>query len=179
MNAISNDPKEVAESALDFEYEGHKILAEAAKEATDPLSKATFEFLAGEEIKHIEAIKAYAKALAEQGKFDTTNLGMPLSKEEASTRIRSLFAQFKPHFQETIWREEGRLKIYDIALDMERHGYDFYTQASAHATDETAKQFYEFLANEESKHFEIIQETKAFLAQPDALMAYEEHWMTT
>ncbi|MGB9586891.1 MAG: ferritin-like domain-containing protein [Armatimonadota bacterium] len=179
MTGVSNNPKEVAEAALTFEYEGHKILSDAEREATDPLSKATFHFLADQELKHIEAIKAFARSLAGEGRFETQTLGEPMSKDDANDRIRSLFAQFKPHFEETIWREEGRLQVYDIAMDMERHGYKFYTQAAKLASDETARRFYEFLAEEETKHFEIIQETRDFLAQPDAFMAYEEHWMTT
>lgn len=177
MRPVPNDPVEVVNSALEFEAEGHRILSDAADQSTDPLSKATFQFLAEQELHHIEAIQSFAESLAGKGQFDVDALGSPLDKAEAGEKIKGLFAQFKPHFQEAVWREEGRFAVYDIALDMERHGYDFYNRASELAKDETAKKFYHFLAGEETRHFEIIQETRDYLKQPDAFLAVEENWM--
>ena len=63
------------------------------------------------------------------------------------------------------------------AIKSERYGHDFYEKAAELAHDPTARKLYQFLAGEEQKHFEIIQDTHDFLKQPDAFMAVEEQWM--
>lgn len=177
MNTITNDPKEVVDSAMCLEMEGHQILLDACENAKDPLSKATFQFLADQELKHIEAIKAYATALADAGDFDPSALAKPLDKVEACRLIQGIFSKIKTEFEETQGKDEERQAVYSVALDMETRGHDFYKKAAEQSTNETAKKLFEFLTNEESNHFEIIQETADFLKQPDAFMAVEERWM--
>ena len=174
---MSNDPKEVVDSAMKFELEGRGILSESAEKATHPLSKATFQFLADQELKHIEIIKAYAETVAASGEFDASGLSV-VTKQQAGEQIKGLFAKFQSEFEATAGKEEERLEIYDVGMNMERYGHDFYKAAAAQATDPTAKKFYEFLAAEEIRHFEMIQDTRDFLAQPDAFQAIDEHWMT-
>lgn len=175
MEMLSNDPKSVAETALLYEAEGHKILVEAGTQATDPLSKATFEFLANQEIKHMEAIKAFASSLDGKGEFDTEAL-TETSVAQACTEIKGIFTKFKDEFDEAA-ACATRLDVYDIAMDMERRGHDLYADAAKASTDADARKLYQFLANEEVHHFEIIQDTHDFLQQPDAFMAVEERWM--
>ena len=178
MVAIPDDPKGVVEAALRFEEEAYRILCDAKDKAEDPLSKATFDFLAGEEVKHMEAIKAFAGSLALSGAFDPAILSRPITVNEAKQEIKGIFARFQPEFAETAAKGRPRLKVYAIAMDMERWGHDFYLAAAEQATDDTARKLYRFLSDEEIKHFEIIQDTHDFLKQPDAFMAIEEHWMT-
>jgi len=173
---VSNNSTEVAESAINYELEGRKILSDAEEKAVDPLSKATFRFLADQELRHIEAIKSFAQSLSGEGAFDQELL-LPATREYARDQIKGLFAEFKSRFEETSGRDEERQSIYKVALDMEHCGHDFYHAAAEQAADETAKKLYSFLAEEESRHFELIQETATFLKQPDAIMAVEERWM--
>lgn len=178
MTQTSNDPQKVAESAMEFELEGRRILSEAGEKAKDPLSKATFKFLADQELKHIEAIKAYAKSLNEEGDFDMSKMETALTKKAALRSIKGIFDEFQTPFEIAAAEDDSRLDVYQVAMDMEDHGHDFYKSAAAHASDPVAKKFYSFLAAEEVNHFEIIQETYTFLNQPDAFQAIDEHWMT-
>lgn len=175
---IPNDPKAVVDAALEFENQGHQILLDAKDSAVDPLSKATFEFLADQELEHIQAIKSFAASLAAAGEFDPNSIANPLTGQELRDGIKSIFERIKPEFAETSGKPEERLEVYTAALNMERHGHDFYRKAAEQSTDDTAKKLYDFLAEEETKHFTIIQDTRDFLRQPDAFMAIEEHWMT-
>jgi len=177
MNPISDNPKTVVDFAMNFELEGRKILHDAGEKSKDPLSKATFQFLADQELKHIEAIRAFAAALAKNSEFNTADLPTPLSKEESRKAIKDIFTQFKTKFEATSGKEEERQEVYYVAEDMEHRGHDFYHAAAEKTTDATARKLYKFLAEEEARHFEIIQETAEFLKQPDAIMAVEERWM--
>lgn len=176
MSIISNDPKEVAESALRYEAEGYKILSDAKTAATDALSQATFGFLAAQELTHVEAIKAFTGMISGDGEFDLNAIANPLTEEDAKQEIKGIFAQFKDRFDQAA-AQETRLDVYEVAMDMERRGHEFYSDAALKSTDAVSKKLYEFLAAEEQKHFDIIQDTHDFLKQPDAFMAVEERWM--
>lgn len=175
---IPNDPKAVVDAALEFEKQGYQILCDAGDKSGDPLSKATFEFLAEQELHHIDTIKAFAGALAESGEFDPNRIGSPLTGEQLREGIRSIFERIRPEFEATAGKDEERMEVYAAALNMERHGHDFYESAAGNTSDAAAQKLYEFLTAEETKHFTVIQETRDFLRQPDAFMAIEEHWMT-
>jgi rubrerythrin len=177
MTNIPKDPNEVVEAAMAFELEGRKILINAGAKAVDPLSKATFEYLANQELNHIEAIKAFAESLAGTGSFDPNALGKPLTKLEAREGIQGIFARFKAQYEATAGKEDERQEVYKAAMDMERCGHDFYQCAAEQSADETSRKLFSFLMDEETKHFDIIQETAEFLKQPDAIMAVEERWM--
>ncbi|MHB1001794.1 MAG: ferritin-like domain-containing protein [Armatimonadota bacterium] len=176
---ISNDPKEVVKAALEFEMEGHKIFIDAGEKSKDPLSKATFKFLADQELQHIEAIKAFAASLEGKGKFDADTLGEYMTAAKAKKEIIGIFAQFKDQFEATAGDADERLEIYKVAMNMETRGHDFYGQAADEATDQTSRKMFRFLSDEEAQHFMLIQDTHDFLEQPDAFMAMEERWMQT
>lgn len=177
MQDIMNDPKAIAETAIANEIEGRAMLERGKNSATTPLAKATFEFLANEELKHIALIKQFAESLTGTTKWCTDDLGEGLDINQACTIIKHLNERYGTEFETVGGLVDERLKVYQVAMDMERQGYAFYSNAAKHATNEQARELCQFLADEEAKHFEILQDTHDFLQQPDALLAMEERWM--
>jgi len=178
MVPTADSPREVAETALHNEMKAREILLDAKENVDNPLAKATFEFLANEELKHIEIIKKFAKALSGAGEFDADDLS-GTTAAEAKEHIKNIFERFRVSFEEVGAGDQPRLEIYRVAMDMERHGYEFYKRAAEQALDKQARELYDFLGSEEICHFELIQDTHDYLQQPDALMAVEERWMQT
>ena len=176
MQSIPDDPNAVVEMAIKFEIEGHRILQQAKEASSEPLAIATFEFLANEELKHIEIIKEYSKTLEGAKKWNPDMLkGLTLAG--ASTGIRGIFERFGAQFEEAGTAPDQRMEVYKVAMDMERRGYDFYSSASEKSTDKKSQNLYRFLAGEEMRHFRIIQDTHDFLDHPDGFFAIEERWM--
>jgi rubrerythrin len=171
-----NDPKEVLEMALQNELKGREILIGAKDNVQNPLAKATFDFLASEELKHIDIINQFAASLDGAETPDVDALSA-LTAPDAKEHIKSIFERFRVAFEAVGATDQPRLETYRVAEDMERQGHDFYSRAAEQATDEKAKKLYQFLAEEEIRHFELIQDTHDFLQQPDALMAVDERWM--
>ncbi|MDO8589559.1 MAG: ferritin family protein [Armatimonadota bacterium] len=176
MSQIADDARQVLEMALQNELKGREILEQAKENVENPLAKATFDFLAHEEDKHIAIIKQFASGLTGEQELDMAEL-TTLTTPEAKQRIRSIFERFRVAFEEVSATDQPRLEAYRVAMDMERAGHDFYKRAALQASDEKSRRLYEFLAGEEIKHFELIQDTHDFLQQPDALLAVEERWM--
>lgn len=178
MHNIPDEPSAVAEMAMTNELEGRRILEQAKESANDPLAKATFEFLATEELHHIELIKEFGASLTGEAMLDTDQLKTtPLA--EAAKEVRGIFERFATQFETTGQTDHERLEVYSVAMDMERRGFDFYSGAAAKMKDENSRKLFEFLASEEQRHFRMIQDTHDFLEHPDGLMAMEERWMQT
>lgn len=173
---IPNDPAAIVDAAIANELEGHKILHRGKEAADNPLAKATFEFLAGEEIKHIEIIKNFAREMAGGGHGQQLDMKRT-TLAEAGAAIKGIFERFGQQFEEAGTAPDQRMDVYETAMDMERRGYEFYSTAAGKVTDPKAKAMFEFLAAEEQRHFQMIQDTHDFLEQPDALLAMEERWM--
>lgn len=178
MHNIPNGLKSIIEAAITNEIEGHKILNMGKESASNPLAQATFEFLANEELKHIELIREFADALDTNTTWDQERI-REIALDENGHIIRGIFERFATQFEEVATADDERLEIYRVAMDMERRGHDFYTRAASKVSDERARTLFEFLAEEETKHFQIIQDTHDFLQQPDAILATEERWMQT
>lgn len=171
---VPNDPKEVLEAAINNEREAYKLLCASRDACEDKLSKATFDFLAREEVKHIDVIQKFAAT----GLAVAPDVGHPLSKAEVARGVKGIFEQFGWQYEQAASMDD-RLEAYRTAMEMERHGHQFYARAAEMATNEEARKFFQFLASEEVRHFEIIQDSYDFLSEPDAMLAMEERWMQT
>jgi rubrerythrin len=178
MQDIPDNPDAVIDTAIANEIEGHKILLRGKETANEPLARATFEFLANEELKHIRIIKEYSESIAGVRAWDPSSLE-ETTLSDAGSSIHGIFERFAAQFEAAGTAEDERLEVYRVAMDMERRGFDFYSRAADKASDERARTLYRFLAGEEQRHFRIIQDTHDFLEQPDALLAMEERWMQT
>ena len=178
MQEIPNDLKSIIEAAIANEIEGHKILQRSEESASNPLAQAAFDFLANEELKHIDLIREFSNALDADTAWDPERM-REIALDKNGAAIRGIFERFATQFEEVATADDERLEIYKIAMDMERRGYEFYSRAASKATDERARALFEFLAAEETKHFQIIQDTHDFIQQPDAILATEERWMQT
>ena len=177
MQNIPNDPQAIMEAAIANEIESHKIL-QRGKNCRQSSSQSYFRVLANEELKHIELIKDFSQVIAGIKKWDPESL-QETTLSDAGNGIRGIFEQFAHQYEEVSIADDERLQIYQVAMDMERRGYDFYTKAADKVQDERAKKLLQFLASEEIRHFQIIQDTHSFLQQPDAILAMEERWMQT
>ena len=177
MVTIPTDPKEIIKASLEFEEEGYKLFIDSIAKATDPLTKSTFQFLADQEIKHMETIKTFASSLEGTDSFDLDTLPETINVPKAKQEIRNIFAQIGAEFDGVVGDEDERMEVYKVAMKLESRGHDFYGTASDQATDDNARRIYRFLSDEEAQHYMIIQDTFMYLMQPDAFMAIDEHWM--
>ena len=61
------------------------------------------------------------------------------------------------------------------ALDNEKESFDNYSRAAVDAEEPELQDIYRFLAQEESKHYDLISNTVDFLADPDEWLYEEEN----
>lgn len=144
------------EMALKFEQEGNDFFTEAAKKSEDPLTREVYEYLALMELKHMEDIKRIAGELEETGKFPEK-----ASLSATSDRVAIFKEALKKVKREKILAQEEVTALRD-ALALEFKGREMYEKLCHEAKDQNERHFYDLLAEEEQKHFDIIYEYLEF-----------------
>jgi rubrerythrin len=144
------------EEALKFEEEGRTFFTTAAEKSGDPLTKEIYEYLAMMELKHMEDIKRISAELKEKGKF-------PEDATLSSTSDKiSIFKEALKQVKKEKELAQEEVTALRNALALEFKGREMYEKFSHEAKDNNEKQFYELLADEEQKHFDIIYEYLEF-----------------
>lgn len=167
--------KDIAQIALQTEEDGRKIYWKAAKSTINPLTKATFQFLANEEYNHIKIFSEYLK---NEHLIDPKTAQHP--HRNPKNEIKKIFDKVvEDDVKRTVNIALSKTDVYETALAIEQKSYDFYKSHIDQVEGEKEKKLLEFLCNQENEHFKIIQESKEFLDNPGDWFAKEERWMQT
>ena len=151
---------EALESAMKFEERSRDFYHDSVDKVDDEFAKKTLEFLAQEEVHHMEKIRRVNEELIDASKdFDWA----AYCTSDLPDRIEQHLKEMNSKRSEKIRPQMSDLEVYDLALDMEKAGYEVYKDYHEQTEDEKTKQFLEFLIAEEKVHFELIQSTKKYL----------------
>ena len=150
------------EYALKTERDGQAMYTEAAQQAASPLAKATFEALAREELKHIRIIRHYHTSLAESGQWPELATVAPGEHADLVEGVVTIFQEWGPDFALEAPTADDT-KAYELALDFESRTRAHYQEQLAKAEDELARTFYDFMQEEENRHYVFLEETLDFL----------------
>ncbi|MEW6051378.1 MAG: ferritin family protein [Candidatus Zixiibacteriota bacterium] len=154
---------EPLEIALRLEQEGRQFFLEAASTVTGRVARQTFEFLAGEEEKHIKRIQEFYKSLELTG-------GQQVPEVEDSDADRRLvaFNDRMALLKDEIKPSLSDVEAYLTALKFENGTEEFYSRQIESATDVNIKRFYRWLINEEAMHAKVLQSCVQFARDPAA-----------
>lgn len=162
---------EALETSIEMEESGREFYLKAAKESASEYGKRVFEALADDETRHISAIKGYYENLAK--KDETPKLCVVMPRHKTITE-RIIFGKREAELLKKVSPEADELKAYEIAMEMENEGYNFYKNTLKSISDTNAKELYEFLLSEEESHYELISSTYEYLKNPSGWFAKEE-----
>ncbi|MBN2422239.1 ferritin family protein [Candidatus Woesearchaeota archaeon] len=160
------DLKNTLKEALAFEQKGHDIYKATAKKTSNSVVKATFNYLAEEELKHKDAIKGYI----EKEKIDISNSG---NKKEDTEKF---FTTTVNEFKEKTRLSSDDLKAHETALELEKSSYNFYKELHKKSDTQELKKFFKFLMEQENTHYELIQKAYWYVKDPTGFYAEEEQW---
>ncbi len=136
--------------ALEFERAGKKFFSDSAKKAGDPLTRELYEYLAQMETKHMEEVIRISKELEEKGAFPNE-----ITLQE-TTKPADIFLNELKKISSVDVITDDDVTVLRTALNLEVRGREMYETFSKNAEDEKEARFYELLAEEEQRHFEII-----------------------
>jgi len=166
------DELKALKMAIDYEKKIRSFYLKHSEKIKNNLAKKTFVFLADEELKHIDAIKAFNKSIHD-GEEPMIDSG---TEDEAINRVKEFFSKGMEEAAKKARASENELKIYELGLQMEQNGYDFYKQASEKAEHPNVKNLFEFLLKEENGHYALLSNAISYFKNPDEYFESQEGW---
>ena len=162
-----NSPLGVIRRAMQLERDGYKFYNEAAARASGERGKSMFLGLAADEEKHLRLLMIEYKALESgRGWIDPVQaLEQKLDIDPANPDLPGEdYPEPSPIFSlDRIPSLEGDIAALEFGMEVEKLSYDLYANAAQETTDAAAKQVYELLAQEENRHYEILQDSRDYL----------------
>jgi rubrerythrin len=163
-----DSPLGILRRAMGIERDGYRFYTEVAEMAAGLRGKNMFLSLAGDEEKHLRLLLVEYRAL-EQGKgwVDPTKAMHedfpldPANPELPGEEYPEAFPIFTPARGTAI---ENDIAALEFGMETEELSVDLYRGATARSTEALARQAYEFLTREEMKHFELLKNSRDYLA---------------
>lgn len=159
--------------ATENEVKVRNFYLEHAKDMDDELAKKTFMFLADEELKHIDAINEFMKSIHD-GEVPEIDGG---TEDEAIGRSKEFFSTSIQEYALKAKASRKELQVYELGLEMELKGYNFYKKSASEAKHPNVKALFEFLVKEEDAHYHLLSNAFQYLKNPENYFQDEEDWM--
>lgn len=173
MNEYDEKEKTAMKISLEQEEKGYQFYKETAEKTKDKATKDIFNYLAKEEIRHIDRIKKWNESMAKEVDFDF----LVDLKEETLDDTKELFGKIVSEYREEVKATDDDISAYDFSMNLEKTSYDFYKKSRDESDNEKIKEFYQFLMKEEEYHFLLLQNLKEFLTDPVSWNLENEKWI--
>ncbi|HNT30581.1 MAG TPA: ferritin family protein, partial [bacterium] len=140
------------EKAVDNEIHVRDFYLGSIAKVSSQLARDILQFLADQEVRHMEDIKAYQRKRVGETDAFVLSERITLTTRKAA---KSFFGSHRKEFEGTMKTDPDAAGIFDLGKDMEKNGYDYYQQQAERTQDTDARAFFTFLAEEETYHYEL------------------------
>ena len=144
----------IFEYAMQMEKDGEDYYRQLAQKAGNNGMKTILTMLADEEVKHYNAL--------EKIKTQKTHI----AESEILTDAKNVFVQIKES-GDSFDFDIKQAALYKKARDIEKKSRDFYTEKANEVTEEYQKEFFLKLADEEQKHYVLLDNIIEFVSRPE------------
>jgi rubrerythrin len=152
---------DIFEYAMQMEKDGEDYYRQLAQQTNNKGLQTILTMLADEEVKHyntIQKMRTEAPQLAE-----TTIL----------TDAENVFTQMKDSGEELSF-DIRQTDLYKKAQDIEKKSQDFYLENADKAGGESQKEIFLQLAEEEKKHYFLLENIIQFVSRPEVWLENAE-----
>jgi rubrerythrin len=150
------------EIALNNEMNEHKFYVTHAEQSQNPVGRAMFTQIAGEELEHYDRLKQLSEIWKKNSKWPDT---VPLKVK--NTEVKSIFFNSaKATGGKPAAANQDELQAIRTAIDFEAKGAAFYTRLRDQSADPKEKAFFGLLADIEHEHFASLKDTEEFFVNP-------------
>ncbi len=152
--------------AMEMEKQGHEFFKSNASKMTSPSAKEMFEKLAAVEVDHYNFLKEQVEHIEANNEIKVVELDINREKNLFEDRAS------KEMLDHTVTESMApELTILRTAYLMEKDFAEYYKNAAANASDESAKKLFETLATWEEGHEDLFKteydrSMKEFMNQP-------------
>jgi rubrerythrin len=152
MEQATCDPIDALNEALCHEEEGRAFYLEATERTVDPKGAEMFRSLADDAKMHAEIIERQLEAFREGNGW-----ALPECVFDCQADLdKALYPRGKEALEQSIRADASDMDALLFALKTENDSFTLYSENAKAATDEQAKSFYEYLAEEARTHFNLL-----------------------
>ncbi len=149
------------EQAIENEVEEREFYLRQARASINPVSRATFEALANEELEHIERLKELHRTLSREGRWPD---GLVLSLR--ASKAAAVVSSFTRRYREVFETDREALAAVKRAIEAEERSAAFYSRLREQVADPEEKAFFASLAGIEMEHSRALRDTEQLMADP-------------
>ncbi|HXL03042.1 MAG TPA: ferritin family protein [Candidatus Atribacteria bacterium] len=164
--------QEVLEQALKMEEDGRQFYLEGYERVSSSLSKEVLKRLADEELVHIERIKEGYNKVTKGEAFAVENWGG--IRKPTREYFDNVFTEARKNMNEIITPGAQELDVIQASMDLESKSHQFYVEKSKEVEDDKVREFLDFLASEEYRHYNLLFNTYEYLSNPTSWYYREE-----
>jgi len=147
--------------ALNNEMKEHEFYLKNAERTKNPVGKAMFLQIGGEELEHYERLKQLHANWEKDKKWPAT---VPLKVKD--TPVKDVLKNAAQKAPKTVKGDADDLKAIRIAIEFEGKGAEYYAKLREQVSDPQEKAFFNLLANIEHEHYVSLKETEEYLTDP-------------
>ncbi|MFH1854786.1 MAG: ferritin family protein [Candidatus Omnitrophota bacterium] len=163
--------KDALKKALEMEENGFGFYKGIVQKVENAATKKMFEFLAKNELLHIESIKGFYDSLVKNGDFPELNLDKLMADRKKDL---SIFAMSIAELKDKIKKSDADKEACEFAMEFENSGYRYYESMRKDAKDVKLVKLLDFLLKEEKAHYESIMNLHAYITDSANWYMYEE-----
>lgn len=150
-----DNPIQILDQAIEREKGGHEFYLKAAEKTQDTKGRHLFQWLAQEELRHLNQFSRQRQSLMEEKKWQEAPPPVPPVDK----------GSFPPVSEATgeVPANTGEIEALAMAVQAERDSIALYTRGAQEATDPEAKKLFSSLAAEEQGHLDLLEAEQEFL----------------
>jgi len=157
--------------AIKTEKDGIEFYTKAANDTDDALAKKMFLSFVEDEKRHLEILQKIS--------CDEYVCIADIENYSPKENLKTIFSEMSDEDKKESVKAASDIDALQVAMDMERKGYDQYMNAAKAADDEEQKKIYEKMAGEEKEHYELLEEAKSYLEDTGNWYMWYEHKFPT
>ncbi|MEI8172065.1 MAG: ferritin family protein [Deltaproteobacteria bacterium] len=147
--------------ALNNEIKEHEFYLKNAERTKNPVGKAMFQQIGGEELEHYERLKQLSENWDKEKKWPET---VPLKVKE--TTVRNVLKDAVKKAPKDAKGDADDLKAVRIAIEFEGRGAEHYARLRDDVSDPKEKAFFNLLADIEHEHYVSLKDTEEYMTDP-------------
>jgi len=164
---MATEKHEIIEAAIQLERDGHQFYLSMAAKASSDLARQMLESLADDELVHIEWIER------ELSPGEEVAVG---TKKKTYDRLRGIFADVPEELRNAAASSEDDIEAVNTAIKMEEKTRAAYLKWAEETDSDDLRNLCNVLADQESFHREVLENTIQYLESTGDWFMVEEGW---
>ncbi|HOP09130.1 MAG TPA: ferritin family protein [Candidatus Methanofastidiosa archaeon] len=157
--------------AIKTEKDGIAFYKKEAEKSGDEMGRKMFLSFVEDEKRHLEILQ---KMSCKEHVCISD-----IENYSPKKNLKTIFSEMKEEERKGSIDTSTDIGALELAMEMERMGYDQYMEAAKMEKDEEHKRIYMKLAQEEKEHFDLLQEARSYLEDTGNWYMWYEHKFPT